>query len=237
MTTFDFTGKTVLITGASGNLGLAAARAFGRAGASLLLLDRDTSRLKTELKREDGRRSHMQVDLLDSAAVNAAVASACGPDGRIDVLCNIAGGFRMGQPVHATSDADWDFLFGLNTRSLIHMVRAVAPRMQAAGSGRIVNVAANAALKGAANMGAYCASKDVVVRLTESMSAELRDAGINVNCVLPSIIDTPENRSAMPDADHARWVTPEALADVMLFLASDAARAVHGAALPVTGRV
>jgi NAD(P)-dependent dehydrogenase (short-subunit alcohol dehydrogenase family) len=138
--------------------------------------------------------------------------------------------------VHATSDADWDFLFGLNARSVLHTARAVVPRMIAAGGGRIVNVAANAGLKGAAMMGAYCASKDAVVRMTEAMSAELRDHNINVNCVLPSIIDTPENRGAMPDADPARWVAPEALADVIVFLASDAARAIHGAALPVTGR-
>jgi NAD(P)-dependent dehydrogenase (short-subunit alcohol dehydrogenase family) len=102
-------------------------------------------------------------------------------------------------------------------------------------SGRIVNVGAFAALSGKAQMGAYLASKSAVIRLTESMAAELRDAGINVNCVLPSIIDTPENRQAMPKANPAKWVAPEALADVILFLASPAARAIHGAALPVVG--
>jgi NAD(P)-dependent dehydrogenase (short-subunit alcohol dehydrogenase family) len=230
--TMNWNGKTILITGAAGNLGLATARAFARAGAELLLLDRDVSRLHAEFPDKDRYRC-IAADLLDSDAVAAAIAGA---DGNIDVLCNIAGGFRMGQPVHATSDADWDFLFGLNARSVLHTARAVVPRMIAAGGGRIVNVAANAGLKGAAMMGAYCASKDAVVRMTEAMSAELRDHNINVNCVLPSIIDTPENRGAMPDADPARWVAPEALADVIVFLASDAARAVHGAALPVTGR-
>ena len=107
--------------------------------------------------------------------------------------------------------------------------------MIAAGRGAIVNVAASAALKGAAGMGAYCASKDVVIRITEAMSAELRDKGINVNCVLPSIIDTPENRAAMPASDPSRWVAPEALAKVIAFLASDDAAAIHGAAIPVTG--
>ncbi|HQD84691.1 MAG TPA: SDR family oxidoreductase, partial [Quisquiliibacterium sp.] len=109
------------------------------------------------------------------------------------------------------------------------------PAMLRNGRGAIVNVAARAALAGAGSMGAYVASKSVVVRLTETMAAELRERGINVNCVLPSIIDTPDNRAAMPDADPSRWVATEDLAQVMLFLASDAARAVHGAALPVSG--
>jgi NAD(P)-dependent dehydrogenase (short-subunit alcohol dehydrogenase family) len=107
--------------------------------------------------------------------------------------------------------------------------------MLKAGHGRIVNVGANAALHGVAGMGAYCAAKSAVIRLTEAMSAELREQGINVNCVLPTIIDTPENRSAMPKADPRRWVAPADLAEVILFLSSDAARAVHGAAIPVTG--
>jgi NAD(P)-dependent dehydrogenase (short-subunit alcohol dehydrogenase family) len=107
--------------------------------------------------------------------------------------------------------------------------------MLAAGSGKIVNVAAFAAQQGGARMGAYAASKSVVVRLTESMAAELRDAQINVNCVLPTIIDTPDNRASMPAADPSRWVAPEDLASIILFLASDAARAIHGVALPVSG--
>jgi NAD(P)-dependent dehydrogenase (short-subunit alcohol dehydrogenase family) len=109
--------------------------------------------------------------------------------------------------------------------------------MIASRSGKIVNIAALAGLAGKANMGAYSASKSAVIRLTESMSAELRDKGINVNCILPSVIDTPQNRADMPGADPRRWVAPEALADVVLFLASDQARAIHGAAIPVTGLV
>jgi NAD(P)-dependent dehydrogenase (short-subunit alcohol dehydrogenase family) len=104
-----------------------------------------------------------------------------------------------------------------------------------AGGGKIINVGANAALHGRAQMGLYCASKDAVIRLTESMAAELRDKNINVNCVLPSIIDTPANRAAMPGADPSRWVAPEALADTIAFLASYGGRAIHGAAIPVTG--
>ena len=154
--------------------------------------------------------------------------------GRIDVLCNIAGGFRMGEAVHETSDENWDFLFGINTRTLLHAARAVVPHMVDARSGKIVNVGAFAAQKGAAQMGAYIASKSGVIRMTEAMAAELREKNINVNCVLPTIIDTPENRAAMPKADPAKWVAPADLANVIVFLASDAARAVHGAAVPVT---
>jgi NAD(P)-dependent dehydrogenase (short-subunit alcohol dehydrogenase family) len=165
------------------------------------------------------------------------VARALPAGARIDILCNIAGGFRMGHPVHETPDETWDLMLGLNAKSVVHCARAVVPGMLGAGHGKIVNIAALAGLSGKANMGAYSASKSAVIRLTESMSAELRDKGINVNCILPSTIDTPQNRADMPKADPRRWVAPEALADVVLFLASDAARAIHGAAIPVNGLV
>ena len=227
--------ETVLITGASGNLGRAVAAAFAARGANLALLDRDRAHLDAAFGGESDRRMLVAADLLDAAVVEAAAAAVVARFGRIDALCNIAGGFRMGTPVHATSDADWNFLFDLNVRTVLHTARAVVPRMLAAGRGRIVNVGAFAAQKGAADMGAYVASKSAVIRLTETMAAELRDRGINVNCVLPTVMDTPENRNAMPGADPSRWVAPADLASVIAFLASDAARAVHGAAVPVTG--
>ena len=174
------------------------------------------------------------VDLLDAAQVASAVRDAVERFGRIDVLCNIAGGFRMGSAVHETSDRDWEFLFDVNVRSLLNCVRAVVPHMIECSGGKIVNVGAGAAQKGVAQMGAYVAAKSAVIRITESMAAELRDRNINVNCVLPSILDTPENRAAMPDADPARWVAPDDLAKVIVFLASKDARAIHGAAIPVT---
>ncbi|MGH8806957.1 MAG: SDR family oxidoreductase [Noviherbaspirillum sp.] len=232
----NFDNKTVVVTGAGGNLGRAVADAFGRLGANLVLVDRRRESLESTFGAESAQRLFVPADLLDAAQVHDAVKAAIERFGRIDVLCNIAGGFRMGQPVHETSDQDWNFLFDVNARTLLHAVRAVVPGMLAAGGGKIVNIAANAALKGVAQMGAYCASKDVVIRITETMAAELRDSNINVNCVLPSIIDTPENRAAMPNADPARWVAPEALADAIVFLSSEEARAIHGAALPVTGR-
>ena len=232
-----FEGKTCLITGASGNLGRAVAAAFASAGAALALLDRDDRSLRAAHGSQGERRLLLDVDLLDAAAVANAVRTAVDRFGRIDVLCNIAGGFRMGHPVHETPEDTWELMLDLNAKSVINTARAVVPRMIAAGQGKIVNIAALAGLGGKANMGAYSAAKSAVIRLTESMSAELRDKGINVNCILPSIIDTPQNRADMPGADPRRWVAPEALAEVVLFLASDAARAIHGAAIPVTGLV
>jgi NAD(P)-dependent dehydrogenase (short-subunit alcohol dehydrogenase family) len=211
-----FSGRSVMVTGANGNLGRAVAKAFADLGADLFAVDLPT-------------------DLLDQPQVDAAVQRALQQFKRIDVLCNIAGGFRMGAPVHETSDKDWSFLLDLNARTVLHTARAVVPHMISAGGGKIVNVGAYAAQKGVAHMGAYIASKSAVIRLTETMAAELREKNINVNCVLPTIIDTPENRAAMPQADPRRWVAPADLASIIVFLASDEARAVHGVALPVTG--
>ncbi len=224
-----FSDRTVMLTGAAGNLGRAVAAAFARRGANLVLLDRRPAAAESE------KQLAVAVDLLDAASVRAAVEQAVARFGRIDVLCNLAGAFRMGPPVHEVSAQDWDFLLGVNARTVLHTAQAVVPRMLAAGGGKIVNVGAYAAQKGVAQMGAYVASKSAVIRLTETMAAELRGRNINVNCVLPTIIDTPENRAAMPDADPGRWVAPQDLAEVIVFLASDAARAIHGAALPVVG--
>lgn len=227
--------QTVMITGACGNLGRAVAQTFSGNGHALVLLDREQGQLASVFGPDTDRRIGIATNLLDAAAVDAAVQRALKQFGRIDVLCNLAGGFRMGEAVHETSDSTWDFLMGLNVRSVLHTARAVVPAMLNAGGGRIINVGAGAAAKGGAHMGAYAASKSAVARLTESMAAELRERGINVNCVLPSIIDTPENRKDMPDVDPSRWVSPQSLAGVMVFLASDAARDIHGASVPVTG--
>ena len=226
----------VLITGAAGQLGAAVATHFAQHGARLLLLDRDAKALQVHASAMGGA-ALIEVDLLNREQVAARVDAALTAAGRVDVLCHLAGGFHMGEPVHATPASAWDFMMNLNAASLIHVAAAVVPRMLAQGSGRIVTVGAGGGLKGGGQMGAYSAAKSALMRLTESMSAELRDAGINVNCVLPSTLDTPANRAAMPDADPARWVAPAALAEVIGFLASDAARAIHGAMIPVYGRV
>lgn len=226
----------VMITGAAGQLGAAVVQRFHDQGAQLVLLDRDAEPLK---KHFGGlaRTELLEADLLAREALGQRVHAVLGPAGRVDVLCHLAGGFHMGEPVHATPASSWDFMMNLNAASFINVAAAVVPRMQAQRAGRIVAVGAGAGLKGGAQMGAYSASKSALMRLVEAMSAELRDTGINVNCVLPSTLDTPANRAAMPDADPARWVAPAALAEVIAFLASDAARAIHGALVPVYGRV
>ena len=234
----DTKHRTVVVTGAAGNLGRAVASAFAAQGANLVLIDLKREALAAAYGDENSegeQRLFLATNLLEQEEVNQAVTAAMQRFGRIDVLCNLAGGFRMGDAVHESSDQNWDFLFNINSRTLLHTSRAIVPCMLAAGGGKIINVGAFAAQKGQAQMGLYTAAKSVVIRLTESMAAELRTKNINVNCVPPTIIDTPENRAAMPNANPANWVAPEALADVVVFLASDAARAVHGAALPVTG--
>ena len=233
----EFDGQTIVVTGAAGNLGRAVAHAFAERGGNLVLVDLERNTLAQRFGDDDARRVLVAADLGVQRDTHAVAEAAMARFGRIDVLCNIAGGFRMGEPVHATSDATWQFLFDLNARSVLNMARAVVPPMLDGGGGRIVNVAAYAAQKASANMGAYSASKSVVVRLTEAMDAELRDHGVNVNCVLPTTLDTPANRQAMPGADPARWVAPDDLARIIVFLASPAARAIHGAAIPVTGLV
>lgn len=235
---FDFSDQVVMITGAAGNLGSATTRAFEAAGASLVLVDHRMEHLEETFADLAETEDHLFValDLTDAGAVEGMAYEVVQQFGQIDVLVNIAGGFRMGSPVHEMSLETWEFMMGLNARSVLHTARAIVPHMLQREQGKVVSIAARAGLKGKARMGAYVASKSAVIRLTESMSAELKDKGINVNCVLPGTIDTPANREAMPNANHDRWVPPEAIADVITFLASDAARAIHGAAIPVYGR-
>ncbi len=231
-----FSGKVVAVTGAAGTLGKSVGARFARSGARLLLLDRERAAVEALRKELGAGHEAVAVDLVDREATAAAIASAAKKLGRIDVLCNIAGGFTMSPPVHEAPAEQWRQMFDVNVGTLLNAVAAVVPLMLAAGrGGKIVNVGAFAAASGKAQMAAYIAAKSTVSRITESMAAELRDAGINVNCVLPSIIDTPPNRASMPKADFSRWVEPMAIADVVAFLASDDARAIHGASLPVTG--
>lgn len=234
----EFADQVVVITGAAGNLGAAVAQAFAQQGAHLALLDRDEKHLnalRSRLPNADASEA-FGTDLLDAAAVAATVNAVTTRFGGIGVLANIAGGFTMGPPLHATPASDWERMLDLNLRSIYHTCAAAIPPMLAAGSGRIINVSARAARQGVANMGPYCAAKAAVITLTESLAAEHKHTGINVNCILPGTIDTPQNRAAMPNADHSRWVPPADIADVVVFLAARASRAISGAAIPVFGQ-
>lgn len=230
--------QVVLITGAAGNLGQAVARAFAASGAVLALTDGDQARLlaaAAELALPAERCRTYAADLIQRAAALALGERAAAELGRIDVLVNIAGGFRMG-PVHETPEETWDLMMDLNARTVFNMAHAVVPGMIRRGGGRIINISSRGGLSGGAGIGVYAAAKAAVLRLSESMAAELREHRINVNCVLPSMIDTPQNRQAMPTADFSAWVKADSLAEVILFLASPGARDISGAAIPVYGR-
>lgn len=234
----DLKAKVVIITGAAGNLGQAVAHAFLAHGARLVLVDHAPDRLQRIFPQLANSEQHYladSVDLTDPSATGSMVAQSLARMGRIDVLANCVGGFRSGGRIQETSLDEWDYMMNLNARSALIVSQAVIPAMLEQGSGKIIHVAARAALEGQSRMAPYSAAKSAVIRLTESLSAEVKRSGVNVNCILPSTIDTPQNREAMPGAKFDRWVSPDDLAAVILFLGSDAARAIHGAAIPVFG--
>ncbi len=237
---FDFTGKVVVVTGASGNLGRAVAHAFADAGASIALVDLAGDRLAQVVAELGGgeRFRGFPGDLSAADKVDTLVGDIVTHFGQIDVLAHTVGGFDAGKAVHESEPAVLDKMIALNVMPIYNMGGRVARHMvESSIHGKLVFVLARAALKGAKGMGAYTASKAAALRLMESMSAELKDSGINVNGVSPSTIDTPANRQSMPNADFEKWVTPAQLADAILFLASDQAAAVHGLNLEVSGRV
>jgi NAD(P)-dependent dehydrogenase (short-subunit alcohol dehydrogenase family) len=225
----------VVITGAAGVLGAAVARAFLSAGASLALMDRAAASQDPLKDSADAHVFFGGIDLTDLAQAQRAMDTAASRLGGIDVLVNIAGGFRW-ETIAAGSLETWDFLYSINLKTALCACKAALGHLPA-DNGRIVNVGAAAAAKAGTGMGAYTASKAGVAKLTEALAEELKDKGINVNAVLPTIIDTPANRAEMPKADFTRWVAPQALADVIVFLSSHAARAITGASILVSGRV
>jgi len=224
-------GQVVAITGAFGALGSAVVRTALAEGAQVAAIDRAPSP-RSPL---EGAALFGDVDLSGDAGARAAVDAILARFGRLDALVNIAGGFRW-EPLADGSLDSWNAMYELNLRTAVAACRAALPHLPS-GRGRIVNIGAAGAQKAGAGMGAYAASKAGVARLTEALAEELKDRGITVNAVLPSIIDTPANRADMPKADFTRWVQPEQLADVIVFLLSARAQAITGALLPVTGRV
>lgn len=228
-------GRIFAITGASGILGTAVVRAAAASGAQVALIDFAPH---AAIAEELGAAAFFQgnVDLTDAVAASAAIDAVADRFGGLDALINVAGGFRW-ETLEAGSWETWHAMFRMNVLTATNASRAAIAHLKRSASGRIVNVGANGALKAAMGMGAYAASKAGVHKLTEALAEELKADGVTVNAVLPSIIDTPTNRADMPKADFAAWVAPADLAAVMLFLASEEARAVTGALVPVTGRV
>lgn len=222
--------RRIVVTGGFGALGAATVRAALDAGASVAAIDRSDP--------PAGGIAHATclggVDLADPDAAKKALAAATRALGGLDALVNIAGTFRYETLADGKLDT-WDLLYRVNLRTAVAASQAALEHLQA--GGRIINIGAASALKAGAGVGAYTASKAGVMRLTEALAEELKDRDITVNALLPSILDTPANRADMPKADFDRWVKPQQLADVILFLLSDQASAITGALIPVTGRV
>lgn len=228
-------GKVVAVTGGFGQLGQAVVRAALDAGAQAAALDR--ARAPAEGTLPAGVFALGELDLAEQDAAVRALDQVAARFGGLDALVNVAGTFRW-ETLEKGSLDTWDLLYRVNLRSAVSTSKAALPHLMRRGGGRIVNIGAGAAAaKAGAGMGAYTASKAGVAKFTEALAEELKDRNVTVNAVLPSIIDTPANRADMPDADFTRWVTPQAIADVIVFLLSDQARALTGALIPVSGRV
>ncbi len=222
--------KVIVVTGAFGALGRAVAQRAADRGYAVAMLDYAAA--PAELA--GAKLVYGGVDLTKPDQTTAVMQQVRDNAGRIDALLNIAGGFTF-RTLSEGDGAAWDAMYAINLKTAVNASRAALPHLIETG-GAIVNVGAAGALKAGAGMGAYAAAKSGVHKLTESLADEMKGR-VRVNAVLPSIIDTPQNRKDMPDADHAAWVRAEELADVMLFLASAEASAVTGALVPVVGRV
>jgi NAD(P)-dependent dehydrogenase (short-subunit alcohol dehydrogenase family) len=224
-------GKVIIVTGASGALGKVVAEVALARGARVAGVDHGTS----QVAATPDRIEFGGVDLSDAAQAKKAIDAVALHFGKIDALINIAGGFAF-ETVAEGDATTWQRMYALNLLTALNASRSAIPHLAASPSARIVNIGAMGALQAGSGMGAYAASKAGVHRLTEALAAEWKGK-ITVNAVLPSTIDTPANRASMPKADFGKWVTPQELADVILFLVSDAASAITGALLPVSGRV
>jgi len=216
-------GKHIVVTGAAGTLGKSTVKVANSYGAIVTQLD---------ISFSSESKTRLNVNLQNLVQVKECVDSL----DPIDALFNIAGGFQMGNSVIETSDEDWETMRAINFTTMLNTTRAILPEMLLRRQGAIVNVGAYSALNGQSRMGSYVSAKSSVMKMTESLALEARDYDVNINAVLPSIIDTPANRTDMPGADYSKWVKPEDLSEVICFLASDNARAINGALVPVVAK-
>jgi|SRR6266478_1533101 len=226
-------GRVVVVTGAFGALGSAVARKLRASGVTVALLGRAPASAALAAEFAAPHVVLSGVDLASIEEASRAIGVVVARTSRIDALINVAGGFRW-ETLEGGDVATWDLMFSMNLKTAVVASKAALPYLLKSGHGRIVNIGAGAA--SAAGMGAYLASKAGVERLTECLAAELAGHDVTVNSILPGIIDTPRNRADMPAADTKLWVQPDAIADVVLFLVSDQARAVNGASIRVVGR-
>jgi len=238
MSSQQFAGKVALITGATGGLGRAVTLAFLQEGAQVVAADQSSQGLEALRKLAGASATNLQTEQLnatDEAAVGALVEAVMAKHKRLDVLVNTIGGYAGGIKLWELERKTYDLMFTLNLHVGFTLARVVVPAMLRQGSGAIVNIGSKAAIDHAAGASAYSASKAASVALFDCLAQDLKGTGIRVNSVLPSIIDTEANRRAMPDADFSKWPKPEEIARVILFLCSDDARLIHGAAIPVYG--
>jgi NAD(P)-dependent dehydrogenase (short-subunit alcohol dehydrogenase family) len=234
----QLTGRTAIVTGGTGALGRAVTFELLTRGANVMctyLADEELNGSLSLRQSFGGRIVFGKADVTHQSHVSKLVSKTEETFSRIDILVNVVGGFAMG-PIGATGEDDWDAMMGINLKSAFLCSRAVIPVMIMNGWGRIVNVGSRPALKGSARMSAYGASKAGVLNLTQSMAEELREHDITVNAVVPGTMDTPGNRSSMPEADYSKWVPPSDVAKVIAFLSSEEARSVNGAFVPVFGK-
>jgi NAD(P)-dependent dehydrogenase (short-subunit alcohol dehydrogenase family) len=226
---------SALITGGTGGLGSAVTRGFLEAGWRVVVPVYDESERERVGAHE--RLVLEPADLFDPASAAAVAQLAAGdPDAPLGAVVNLVGGFAQGERVHATPVEDFEAQLRLNLRATYLVCQATLPHLLAAGGGAIVCVSSRAALRPFSGAAGYIVGKAAVLAFVDALSAEYRQDNIRVNAILPSVIDTPANRSAMPDADYARWVRPEQIADVVRFLCEDGAQAISGAHVPVYGR-
>jgi len=228
----------VLVAGGTGALGGAVAQAFVDAGATVIVTYRQRrgfDELQKQLTPGPGSLLGVELDATDEAAVRACVATLLTQHGRLDAMVNAIGGWAGGMPLWQQEAGAFDQMIDMNLRATHALLRAVVPAMQARGAGSLVNVAAMAGIAPSSGSAMYAASKAAVLALMAALAEELKGSGVRANSVLPGTIDTPANRRAMPDADFGAWTAPADIARVIVYLCSDAARAVHGAAIPVRG--
>jgi NAD(P)-dependent dehydrogenase (short-subunit alcohol dehydrogenase family) len=233
----DLAGKVAIVCGAAGQAGQALVGVLLAAHASTVLVDRDVAGLRRAFGHLAQTGRHLLVESTDMtvpAEAAAAVDRAVGLFGRLDILVNLAGAFHLKSTVMDSPPELWQRLFEENLTPTLVACRAAVPAMLVNGRGSIVNVASRGALAAGPGLGPFAAAKAAVVRLTEALAAELAPA-IRVNCVVPGTLDTPQARAGRPEVDPSTWVDPAALAEVVAFLASDRARGVTGAAVPVLG--
>ncbi|MGB7352235.1 MAG: SDR family NAD(P)-dependent oxidoreductase [Acidobacteriaceae bacterium] len=233
-----FHDKVVLVAGGTGALGRAVSLAFLREGARVAVTYRQAKEFEA-LQAAAGDHATalagQTVDVTDVAATAQLAQGIVADHGRIDVLVNAVGGYAGGTALWETPPEVFERMLALNLRAGFALARAVVPVMLRQGSGAVVNIASRAAFDHGAGAAAYAASKAAAVAMIDSLAADVKGKGVRVNSVVPSIFDTEANRRAMPGADFARWPKPEEIASVVLFLSSDEARLIHGAAVPVYG--